>query len=438
MAARGRGAKEGPPPNHPSSTSTSMRYEGRDGSADGWKYVPMANFVQMLSSVLNRPVYDRTKLTGNFDIQLEYTPDQMPQIPPGVTLPPGLTLPSPDGPSLNTALQEQLGLKLEATRGPVDVLVIDSVEQPTPDEAVERPPRPGHNSAHSVTPRPSTGDVHEDRCPLRILLTVLSLPALTASPTAKPEEVGLSSERLARINQMIERRIAAGDLAGAVTIVARKGKVVHHSAQGVMDLDSKKPMASGSMFRIASMTKPVIGVGGHDARRRGQASPQRSGPPLHSAVRDMKVAVPQPRRRRTRAAARAEPPAPPRSTLSPRSATITIKDLLTHVSGLGSGPMGNSDIDKVARKDGETLARLHSAPRADSARIPAGLALDLQSRRRLRDARPRDRGRIRHAARSVLPHAHLRSARHEGHHVLADRRADAASGHRLRSRTRTD
>ena len=56
------------------------------------------------------------------------------------------------------------------------------------------------------------------------LLTVLSLPALTASPTGKPEEVGLSSERLARINQMIERRIAAGDLAGAVTIVSRKGK----------------------------------------------------------------------------------------------------------------------------------------------------------------------------------------------------------------------
>ncbi len=61
-----------------------------------------------------------------------------------------------------------------------------------------------------------------------LLLTVLSFPALTASPTAKPEEVGLSSERLARINQMIEGRIAAGDLAGAVTIVARKGKVVHH------------------------------------------------------------------------------------------------------------------------------------------------------------------------------------------------------------------
>ena len=48
------------------------------------------------------------------------------------------------------------------------------------------------------------------------------------------------------------------------------------------------------------------------------------------------------------------------STRCRRSAEITIKDLLTHVSGLGSGAMGNSDIEKVARKEGETLADLHS------------------------------------------------------------------------------
>jgi uncharacterized protein (TIGR03435 family) len=95
--------------------------------------MPMSNLANVLSSLLNRPVYDRTDLTGSFDFQIEYTPDQMPQLSPGATLPPGLTLPSPDGPSLNTALAEQLGLKLEATRGPVEVLVIDSVEQPTPD-----------------------------------------------------------------------------------------------------------------------------------------------------------------------------------------------------------------------------------------------------------------------------------------------------------------
>ena len=95
--------------------------------------MPMSNLATVLSGWLNRPVYDRTNLTGNFDFQIEFTPDQMPQLAPGVTLPPGLTLPSPDGPSLNTALAEQLGLKLEATRGPVEMLVIDSVEQPTPD-----------------------------------------------------------------------------------------------------------------------------------------------------------------------------------------------------------------------------------------------------------------------------------------------------------------
>ena len=93
-----------------------------------------------------------------------------------------------------------------------------------------------------------------------LLVVALTLPAITASPSAKPEEVGLSSERLQRITRMIERQIAAGRLAGAVTIVGRRGKVAHHAAQGVMDRDSKQPMTPGSMFRIASMTKPVIGV----------------------------------------------------------------------------------------------------------------------------------------------------------------------------------
>ena len=136
MAERAKAAKEGAPPTPPAPPKPGeMPPCGMRGGLGRITAGSMAlsNFTQMLGSMLNRPIYDRTKLTGNFDIELEYTPDQMPQIPPGVTLPPGLTLPSPDGPSLNTALQEQLGLKLEATRGPVDVLVIDSVEQPTPD-----------------------------------------------------------------------------------------------------------------------------------------------------------------------------------------------------------------------------------------------------------------------------------------------------------------
>lgn len=132
-AARAKDAKEGTPfqPPKPGEAPQCGMMGGFGRIMAG--SVAMSNFASMLAGILNRPVYDRTNLTGNFDIQLEYTPDQMPQIPPGATLPPGLTMPLPDGPSLNTALVEQLGLKLDATRGPVDVLVIDSVEQPTPD-----------------------------------------------------------------------------------------------------------------------------------------------------------------------------------------------------------------------------------------------------------------------------------------------------------------
>jgi CubicO group peptidase (beta-lactamase class C family) len=190
-----------------------------------------------------------------------------------------------------------------------------------------------------------------------LLLTVLSLPALTASPTGKPEEVGLSSERLARINQMIERRIAAGDLAGAVTIVARKGKVVHHSAQGVMDLDSKKPMASSTMFRIASMTKPVIGVAVMMLVEEGKLHLNDPVSRYIPQFKDMKVAMPIATPPQGGAGGRAGGPASaPRFYTVPAQRDVTIKDLLTHVSGLGSGPMGNSEIEKVARKDGETLA----------------------------------------------------------------------------------
>jgi CubicO group peptidase (beta-lactamase class C family) len=187
------------------------------------------------------------------------------------------------------------------------------------------------------------------------LLTVLTLPAFTASPTAKPEEVGLSSERLARINQMIERRIAAGDLAGAVTIVARKGKVVHHSTQGVMDLESKKPMASSTMFRIASMTKPVIGVAVMMLVEEGKLHLNDPVSRYIPQFKDMKVAMPiaPPAAGGGRAGGAGSAP---RFYTVPAQRDITIKDLLTHTSGLGSGPMGNSEIEKVARKDGETLA----------------------------------------------------------------------------------
>jgi CubicO group peptidase (beta-lactamase class C family) len=189
------------------------------------------------------------------------------------------------------------------------------------------------------------------------LFVFLALPVGTASTVGKPEEVGLSSERLQRVAQMIQRRIAAGDLAGAVVAVARKGRVAYVNAQGVMDLDTKQPMSSSSMFRIASMTKPVVGVGIMMMVEEGKL---RINDPVSRYIpefRNMKVAVAQTATAGRGAGAAGAPSAGPQFYTVPAQREITIKDLLTHVSGLGSGPMSNSDIDKVARKDGETLAQ---------------------------------------------------------------------------------
>lgn len=179
----------------------------------------------------------------------------------------------------------------------------------------------------------------------------LCLAALTvlgaSSPTTKPEDVGLSSERLQRINQMIQRRITAGEVAGAVTIVARKGKVAHLSAQGMMDLASKQPVTAGSIFRIASMTKPIVGVAIMMMVEEGRL---RLNDPVSRYIpefREMKVGVARPGGGRGEVLAFYTVPA---------EREITLKDLLTHVSGLGSGPMSNGDIAKVARKEGEKLS----------------------------------------------------------------------------------
>lgn len=77
---------------------------------------------------------------------------------------------------------------------------------------------------------------------------------------ASPEDVGLSAAGLARVDEALVELIAAGELAGAVTLVARHGRVVHRAALGAKDLASGEALANDTIFRIYSMTKPVTGV----------------------------------------------------------------------------------------------------------------------------------------------------------------------------------
>ena len=67
-------------------------------------------------------------------------------------------------------------------------------------------------------------------------------PLDAAATAARPEEVGLSAERLQRVGELAQRHIAAGSFSGAVTLVARNGRIAHYEAYGLMDLESKKPM----------------------------------------------------------------------------------------------------------------------------------------------------------------------------------------------------
>src|SRR5258706_6946527 len=188
-----------------------------------------------------------------------------------------------------------------------------------------------------------------------MLCTALVMSMAAASSTAtRPEDVGVSSERLLRVSQMLQRHITAGDLSGAIGLVARRGKLVHVSAQGVMDLESKQPMSAGTMFRIASMTKPVIGVSIMMLVEEGKLHLTDPVSRYIPSFRNMKVAVAQPPEGGNgRGDGRG---LEPRFYTVPAQREITINDLLTHVSRLGIGPMSNSDLAKVARKEGETLA----------------------------------------------------------------------------------
>jgi len=193
------------------------------------------------------------------------------------------------------------------------------------------------------------------RCTFIFSVMLAALPAFGASiQSAKPEQTGFSSERLARIHEMVQRHMDAHDISGAVTLVARNGKIVYFEAHGLADIESKKPMAKDSLFWIMSMTKPVVGTSVLMMMEEGKV---RLTDPISKFIpefKGQKVAVIEDR------PAGARPPAPgtpPLFYTIPATRDITVQDLLTHVSGLNSGgPASNEEVAKIALKEGESLA----------------------------------------------------------------------------------
>jgi CubicO group peptidase (beta-lactamase class C family) len=190
----------------------------------------------------------------------------------------------------------------------------------------------------------------------------LSLHGAGSVTMAKPEDVGLSSERLMRVHDAVQRHIDAGSLSGAVTLVARHAKIAHLEAHGLLDVESKKPMPKDGVFRLASMSKPITAVAVMMMVEEGKV---RLNDPVSRFIpefKSMKVAVAKPNARGGGAApagpggpGRGGPP--PDVDLVSSTREITIRDLLTHGSGLLSGGLGNAAAGQAAvRGPNDTLA----------------------------------------------------------------------------------
>jgi CubicO group peptidase (beta-lactamase class C family) len=154
-----------------------------------------------------------------------------------------------------------------------------------------------------------------------ILLAVLcALPLAAQSlPRARPEEAGLSAEGLRQVDAVVQRYMDRGEISGAVTLVARNGRIARLQSQGVMDLESKAPMRNDVIFRLASMTKPVTAVAVLLLVEEGRLQLTDPVSKFIPEFKGQKVEAPQ-----------------GAGGLVPAAREITIRDILTHTSGVGS------------------------------------------------------------------------------------------------------
>jgi CubicO group peptidase (beta-lactamase class C family) len=150
-------------------------------------------------------------------------------------------------------------------------------------------------------------------------------------PFAAPEEVGLSRARLTRLTDMLRAEIERGRVPGAVALVARRGKVAYFESLGVRDPASGAPMQKDTIFRIYSMTKPIVSVAAMMLWEEGQFLLNDALAKYLPEFGRMKVAVPR----------------DGNIELVPAARDITIQDLLRHTSGLTYEFRGTAPVQKM-------------------------------------------------------------------------------------------
>ena len=161
-------------------------------------------------------------------------------------------------------------------------------------------------------------------------------------PVAGAESMGMSTERLKRIDTAMRRHIDAGDIQAAVTAVARRGKVVHFKAHGLLDVDAKRPMSRDAIFIMMSSTKPILGVAAMMMIEEGSIRPSDRVEKYIPELADMQVAVLKDPADEDISPSWVDRRNPPAHRLVPAKPPITIQHLLTHTSGLASGGLGTA------------------------------------------------------------------------------------------------
>lgn len=162
----------------------------------------------------------------------------------------------------------------------------------------------------------------------------------TLGQTTAPQQVGISVEGLKRIDPVVQKFIDDQQLAGAITMVARRGQVVHFETYGMMDLEVQRPMQKDAIFRIYSMTKPVVAVAVMMLCQDGKLELEAPVSKYLPELGGMKVA----------ADAEAE-----EASLINADREMTVRDLMRHTSGLPGANRymaGQTAVDKLYRQAG--------------------------------------------------------------------------------------
>jgi len=171
-----------------------------------------------------------------------------------------------------------------------------------------------------------------------IVIGILFVPSMTWAQDpiarARPEEVGMSSERLALIGKAVNAEIAREQLPGAVLAISRRGKLVFFEAFGHQDKAAGVPMTTDSIFSVASMTKPMVAVAALTLYEQGRLLMDDPLSKYFSKFADMKVAVMDAKKENI-------------VDKVPAARAITIQDLFRHTSGLIYGGRGTTAVHKL-------------------------------------------------------------------------------------------